>query len=147
MVSDGAFAESSSIRLRDFTDGTSNTILVGERRSPGTVNGRFAGGDTVWCGANDDVDPLSDWQGFAIHLGLCDQNSKINSTMANPPSASNSVALTAYSSFHTGGAHFLLADGSVRIISENIATGPPATAGSTYQNLANRADSQILGEF
>lgn len=147
MVSDGAFAESSSIRLRDFTDGTSTTILVGERRSPGMLNGRYAGGDTVWCGANDDVDPLSDWQGFAIHLGLCDQVSKINATMANPPSATNSVAFTAFSSLHTGGAHFLLADGSVRFLSENIATGPPNTAGSTYQNLANRSDGQVIGEF
>jgi prepilin-type processing-associated H-X9-DG protein len=147
LVSDGAFAESSSINLRDFTDGTSNTFLVGERRSPGVLSGRYAGGDTIWCGANDDVDPASDWQGFAIHLGMCDQPSRINATMVNPPSATNSVALTAFSSMHTGGAHFLLADGSVRFISENIATGPPNTAGSTYQNLANRSDGQVIGEF
>jgi prepilin-type N-terminal cleavage/methylation domain-containing protein/prepilin-type processing-associated H-X9-DG protein len=147
MVPDGAFGESSSVRLRDFSDGTSNTFLLGERRSPGTVNGLYAGGDTIWCGANDDVNPYSDWQGFAIHLGICDQPSKINAKMTAPPDATNAVAYTAFSSQHTGGAHFLMADGSVRFISENIATGPPNAAGSTYQNLASRADGQVIGEF
>ncbi len=147
LTSDGAFAESSCIQLRDFTDGTSNTFLIGERRSPGMVGGLYAGGDTNWCGANDDIDPHAMWQGFAIHLGFCDQASKLNATMVNPPSVTNSAAYTAFSSQHTGGAHFLLADGSVRFISETIATGPPATAGSTYQNLASRNDGQVLGEF
>ena len=40
-----------------------------------------------------------------------------------------------------------MADGSVRFISENIASGPPNKPGSTYQNLANRADGQVIGDF
>ena len=147
LVPDGAFGESSSVRLRDFTDGTSNTFLVGERRSPGMKNGFYVGGDTVWCGANDDVSPLSDWQGFAIHLGICDEPNEINAVISSPPDATNSVAYSSFGSQHTGGAHFLFADGSVRFISENIATGPPNRPGSTYQNLANRSDGQIIGEY
>ena len=147
LAPDGAFGESSSIRIRDFLDGTSNTFLVGERRSPGTVNGNYVGGDTIWCGANDDVSPQSDWQGFAIHLGMCDPGNPLNARTSNPPSAINASSYTAFGSQHTGGAHFLMADGSVRFISENIASGPPNKPGSTYQNLANRADGQVIGEF
>lgn len=147
LVSDGAFAESSSISLRDFTDGSSNTFLVGERRCPVQVNGLYLGGDTIWCGANDDIDPASEWQGFGIHLGICDQISGINATMPNPPSFANRASYAAFSSQHSGGAHFLMADGSVRFISNSIASGPPNTPGSTYQNLASRNDGQVLGEF
>jgi len=152
LASDGAFGESSSTRISDFLDGTSNTIIVGERRSPGMVNGLYSGGDTIWCGAGDDNfgianDLTSNWEGFVINMGICEQGSTINQTTASAPSITNSIALAAYSSMHTGGAHFLLADGSVRFISENIATGPPGVAGSTYQNLASRNDSQVIGEF
>ena len=147
LVTNGAFAESSRINLRDFTDGTSNTFLVGERRSPGILNGLYVGGDTIWCGANDDIFPMSEAQGFAIHLGICDPSTNLNVRMTNPPTATNSAAYSAFGSQHVGGAHFLMTDGSVRFVSENIASGPPNKAGSTYQNLASRNDGQILGEF
>ncbi len=147
LAPDGAFGESSSIRIRDFTDGTSNTFLVGERRSAGTVSGNYVGGETIWCGANDDVSPDSDWQGFAIHLGLCDPRYPLNFKTTTPPDVNNPSTYTAFGSQHTGGAHFLMGDGSVRFISENIASGPPNKPGSTYQNLANRGDGQVIGDF
>ena len=145
VVTDGVFTESSSRRFRDITDGLSNTFFVGERRSPATVNGQYTGGDTIWAGANDDVAPP--WQGFAMHQGLCDQAGKLNLTMPIAPSAANNQPYFAFSSVHAAGAHFLMGDGAVRFISDNIATGPPNTAGSTYQNLASVADGQVLGEF
>ena len=43
-------------------------------------------------------------------------------------------------SFHTGGAHFLLGDGSVRFISENISF-------ATFIGLATPAGSEVVGEF
>jgi len=45
-----------------------------------------------------------------------------------------------FSSDHTGGAHFLMGDGSVQFISENISI-------KTYKNLANRADDELIGPF
>jgi prepilin-type N-terminal cleavage/methylation domain-containing protein len=147
MVSNGAFAESSSVSMRDFTDGLSNTFLIGERRSPGVVNGRYVGGETIWAGANDDQGPAIDWQGFAIHLGYCDQSNTLNLTSASAPGVSSDKPYTSFGSQHTGGSHFLMGDGAVRFISENIATGPANAAGSTYQNLAARNDSQLLGEY
>ena len=144
-VTDGAFSESSSRRFRDFVDGLSNTFLVGERRSPGITAGLYTGGDTIWAGANDNVAPP--WQGFSSHQGICDLPSKLNLKVATAPSAASSQPYFSFSSPHVGGAHFLMGDGAVRFISDNIATGTPRTAGATYQNLASLNDGQVLGEF
>jgi prepilin-type processing-associated H-X9-DG protein len=45
-----------------------------------------------------------------------------------------------FGSWHAGGAHFLLGDGSVRFISENV-------DGFVYQYLGSIADGQVIGEF
>jgi prepilin-type processing-associated H-X9-DG protein len=45
-----------------------------------------------------------------------------------------------FKSQHEGGAHFLLGDGSVRFISENIDY-------VTYQRLGDRRDGEPIGEF
>ncbi|MHC4878341.1 MAG: DUF1559 family PulG-like putative transporter [Planctomycetota bacterium] len=45
-----------------------------------------------------------------------------------------------FSSWHIGGAQFLLADGSVRFISENVDN-------TTYINLSRRSDGQTIGQF
>lgn len=45
-----------------------------------------------------------------------------------------------FKSLHTGGAQFLLCDGSVRFLSQNIDH-------NTYQMLGDRWDGFVLGEF
>jgi prepilin-type N-terminal cleavage/methylation domain-containing protein/prepilin-type processing-associated H-X9-DG protein len=58
-----------------------------------------------------------------------------------PPQATNAaVTVGGFGSAHTGGAHFLLVDGSVRFLSENVA---PAV----FSQLADRADGGVLPEF
>ena len=128
-----------------FKDGLSNTFLVGERRSRSALNGQYSGGDTIWAGANDDNFP--DWQGFSMHMGSCDQNSPLNQKTTTAPSAAGGQPFISFSSSHTGGAHFLLGDGSVRFISDSIATGPVGKPGSTYQNLAALYDGQVVSDF
>jgi hypothetical protein len=96
LIGDGSFAECSCRRFMNYTDGLSNTFLVGERRSPDSVNGKYTGGDTIWAGAADDNFP--DWQGFSMHLGACDQASPLNQKTATAPSAMGGQPFIAFSS-------------------------------------------------
>ena len=45
-----------------------------------------------------------------------------------------------FNSYHTGGAHFLMGDGTVRFITENVDE-------RTYVNLSRRSDGNTLGGF
>jgi hypothetical protein len=55
-----------------------------------------------------------------------------------------SYSLSSYNadaqSYHTGGVQVLLSDGSVRFVSENVHL-------LTWQNLGNKSDNKILGDF
>lgn len=125
----GMFARGvSDISMRDVTDGTSNTILLGE------------------CKAH--FDPFG--SAFAHNVPESLYHLKINSTFlreiendlqsgAPAPIASWQDA-AGHASYHTGGAHFVLVDGSVRFISENVDY-------VTYCNLGDRQDGQPVGEF
>src|SRR5579863_4146412 len=106
LVSDGSFAESSCKRFMNYTDGLSNTFLVGERRSPEQVAGGYTGGDTIWAGAGDDNFP--DWQGFSMHVGACHLANPLEQEDAEGPSAPGGQPFIAFSSTHTGGGQFLM---------------------------------------
>jgi len=144
----GAFSQNSKRSFRDFADGLSNTFLVGERRSPAVVGGLYFGGDTIWAGVGDEGSVAA----FSLHVGDCAPGDPLNSPTGIAPTTSNFLPYSGFNSMHVGGGHFLLGDGSVRFISENIASGPngsnpPNQAGFTYQNLAALNDGLILGEF
>ena len=130
----GVFWPASRIGIRDITDGTSNTFIVGERHWDYL--------SAVWIGTrnytgNGDV-------GLRQILGIT--NWQINLPGTNAPRAFHSA--------HTGGAHFLLGDGSVRFVTQNIhfdntladPTNPQSYVG-TYQRLGQRADGVPLGDF
>ncbi len=125
-----AFYKDSKTRIRDFTDGTSNTFIVGEA----TTFGVFHGG--LWIGDNGTGNrtlsaPQFDGANDITIVGST-TSTLINDTVEED---------VCFSSIHVGGAHFLFGDGRVRFLSENMDK-------ALYDSLATVAGSETLfGEY
>ncbi|HTN01898.1 DUF1559 domain-containing protein [Planctellipticum variicoloris] len=136
----GLFNGNSKVRFADIRDGTSNTVAITELR-------------TYAKGANDFRGVMFYPEGPFTHHNYS-PNAKIADQLRTAFCAANSdpPCVGTYSAFndkqmlytarslHTGGVHSLLADGSVRFISENLNL-------TTWQNLAIPDDGLTLGEF
>lgn len=116
---DGMFYHNSKVRLRDITDGTTNTIMLGERKTDVLL-----GWYSTWPGMVPEGE-----EAFQRVLGSADH-------VPNDPAAH----LDDFSSRHVGGAQFTLGDGSVRFISENIDEG-------IYHSLATIQGGEVTGEY
>ncbi len=143
----GMFMENRTIRLGDVTDGTSNTFLVGERDS------KF-GRAGAWAGVRNPRGAGT----RGIYTATANVRPPLNST--DPPYAwgsANRGAGAGFSSLHTGGATFVLVDGSVHFISESIEWRADSTpsgnvydpipveaAHGVYQRLGRRNDGFVL---
>jgi prepilin-type N-terminal cleavage/methylation domain-containing protein/prepilin-type processing-associated H-X9-DG protein len=131
---DGILTPNRSIRVTDVTDGSSNTLLAGERASPNTI---YYGAWFAGCGQYDGSLPPGDEQrGSAdVVLGTRELNSQQNGYPNSdscprgpyhftPPnqikrpdgSVNDSCDLFHFWSNHSGGANFLFGDGSVRFL-------------------------------
>ena len=115
----GVLFLNSRLRFGDITDGTSQTILIGEVNSLGSGLGWVSGTSSS----------LRTTGAFEI----------LPKTYS-PPSAttaSGSLTVGGFGSFHTGGASFAFADGSVQFISQTVDD-------SIYSYLGNRHDGEML---
>ncbi len=127
------FSTPRAVRIRDVTDGTTNTILVGEtnyrledyrwsafscRRDP-AMNGQSRWGSFRWAPG---------YPGVSLGSTAGDFNVNLNANRET------------WRSDHAGGAQFLLSDGACRFVSENIDA-------ELLDNLAARADGNVIGEF
>ena len=131
----GCGALNAGTRIRDYTDGTSNTIIFGERSM--RVKGRLQGASVVY----------GTWRtGFGAGSTLGGTgNQRINDGLYGGTASG-------FCSTHVGGAHFLLGDGSVRFISENAEFQAPNFALSIYPSgvvpkLMTRNLGEVVGEF
>jgi prepilin-type N-terminal cleavage/methylation domain-containing protein/prepilin-type processing-associated H-X9-DG protein len=144
----GLFTTNNTRRLRDLVDGSSNTIAVGEvtwGTGLGESTNQFLYGSVKANGQTDCSN--TGVTGSSVFSHLRSAKEKINAPV--------NWDYRYFHSRHEGGSHFLLGDGSVRFISENIHhTGvgnaayeaDPSTLG-TYQRLSAINDQQVVGEF
>ncbi|UUO07850.1 DUF1559 domain-containing protein [Blastopirellula sp. J2-11] len=122
----GGGGSAPNVRFRDITDGSSNTLAIGESSYPGR-NGKSDW--PVWAASG-----RSDEQ---VIMKTTDPiNGGVTSTSRFWEAIDDDCAM----SFHTGGAQFVFADGSVHFLSENMEY-------DTYTNLGNRNDGQVLGAY
>jgi len=127
----GIFGMNTSTRLRDITDGTSNTFMIGERTTFGKPRG------SIWMGFRSDTNVGYIENEVTSYFEL---KSDITALLLNNKTATDWSGSN-FSSTHVGGAHFLMADGAVRFISENIDND------TTLRFLAARSDGNVIGEF
>ncbi|WP_437187767.1 DUF1559 domain-containing protein [Planctomicrobium sp. SH668] len=122
----GILYHGSKVRIADITDGTTNTFLVGEsiNMAGEAQHGMYGLG---WA-SPDYID--SAW-GFPVNNGQT--VNPINSNMG-----SGHDVVGDFSSRHVGGAHFLMADGSVQFLSQNMNL-------PTYQQMGERGDGLPIG--
>ncbi|QDU06986.1 DUF1559 domain-containing protein [Gimesia aquarii] len=141
----GALFVNSRTKMRDLSDGSSNTILVSERTTDGDPTGSTACGGSpcnwaggLWIGPRNYTSPAG-WHTSLRGLDVANNGGASTIYMINGSTISWGPAWSA-SSTHVGGAHFLLGDGRVRFISENIDL-------ATYRALVTINGDEVIGEF
>ena len=109
----GIFYVDSATRFRDVIDGLSSTIAMGERGIPEALN-------IGWTLCGSTQDSFLDMQ-----VGLI-------------PGDAKGTHNDHFWSWHTGGAHFLLGDGSVRFLSDT-------TDHNVLVDLSTRSGQEVIG--
>jgi prepilin-type N-terminal cleavage/methylation domain-containing protein len=128
----GMFYRNSSTRMGDITDGTTNVYMIGE-----SCYGFYADMNNErlsWASAqrvNTSTDQLD--------TVTCAAARPINDKSATNPQDHWRFIGSTFGSKHTGGCHFVLADGSVNFVSENIDI-------NVYRQRGIRNDGLPLGE-
>jgi prepilin-type N-terminal cleavage/methylation domain-containing protein len=146
----GIFGFNGSARMEDITDGTSNTIAFGEStqsigtaKQKGVVNVDHSAAWAAYTWVSNFVnvhpDPVQSHVNngrYAIN-GFRDKIAYTGGTYTSDQASHHGGAA---SSRHTGGAQFVMGDGAVRFVSENIDI-------STYAYLHFLADGEVIGDF
>lgn len=129
----GVLYRNSNTRMRDIVDGTTNTLIVGEiSGSPFNDGGNNPHRAWVQGASNG---------GNGVAMYAC-KNVRWGIGQARYASGNVNYLFNdqRFGSNHTGGAQFLLGDGSVKFVSQNIDF-------NLYQALATRDQGEVVGEF
>jgi prepilin-type N-terminal cleavage/methylation domain-containing protein len=136
----GSFGANLCHGIADYRDGTSFAVQVGERAFHDVAGGR--GPSALWAGTRSGVPGTGTGNGYALAVGECVTRMNTPPTGDVDPlgAATPNPTWHGFSSRHPGGAQFLIADGAVRFISENIDV-------TIYANLATIADNNRILEY
>jgi prepilin-type N-terminal cleavage/methylation domain-containing protein/prepilin-type processing-associated H-X9-DG protein len=142
-VGTGVLYSNSRVAIADIRDGTSTTLIIGERSR------NLA--DSAWSGVlgfDSPPPPLCTKRGWPVQscvgpiflvMGRSGPSSDILSgSVPNGNSLNRQAGADGYASLHAGGCQFLFCDGSVRFIKETLA--PPI-----FQALGSRAGGEVVG--
>jgi len=139
---DGILYVNSKVRMADITDGTSNTLMIGERPPDSTKEFGWMwvawGYDGYGFGAGDCL------------LGVRERIPSMQTTpgLYHPGSPTNPADFNHFWSFHPGGAMWALADGSVRFIPYGAGAAVVTQVNSVnvtlLEALASRAGNEVF---
>jgi prepilin-type N-terminal cleavage/methylation domain-containing protein len=115
----------SSVSIRLIADGTSNTIAGGEV-SEQIQQGTFNPYTGVWSRGVAEGVTRGAFSGVGVVNAICDQ-------------AGSTLCRHAWQSKHEGGAFFVMCDGQVRFLSENIDT-------TTFRALSTIANNELIDD-
>jgi prepilin-type processing-associated H-X9-DG protein len=133
------------VSILSITDGTSNTLLFGERYNTdpnwnayssliGSTNVPFYAVYSFW-GTNANLDDLD-------ASGFYPLNYQLPACSGNCSSTDVEVKVNAYGSGHTGGANFAFCDGSVHFLTNAVNSTP-----TLLPALSTRAGGEVLPAF
>jgi prepilin-type N-terminal cleavage/methylation domain-containing protein len=157
----GLMGPNASVKLRQITDGTSKTIMIGEIRtglSAGDARGVWAMGHAgasllAGYGAGGDDNgpnacaPLTEGRADDVYSDICRDPSALAICMGCDPGY---FAQATVRSTHVGGAYLAMCDGSVQFVSDDIETSGPSigsTCCSPWDYMIMGADSGMLGPY
>jgi len=148
----GLLPQNVDAKLADVTDGLSNTIAMHESsgrpflyrkgRQIGSPPGQRVNGGG-WCRPASEVLVTGQRADGSALFGTTAFNATNGHDVGGEsyPNGTFGVQSTGQPySFHVGGAHFLMGDGAVRFISENISI-------NTFVGLVTAANGEVVGDF
>ncbi len=157
--SGGAMIPNGKVNFRDFTDGTSNTALIGEQSDWGKVNGnntdiRSGTVHTTWMGCSLSGSPGNNgWTGndnrtpaittFRYQINTKDMTSGQYGNIWNQSNGvqSDMGCNKPIQSIHAGGAFVLMGDGHTKFMSASVDFNSIATP------VMLKSDGMVLGDF
>ena len=150
-ANNGMFSMNKCQAMRDVTDGLSNVLIVGERGSVDQAPTQWEHGVVYAVNYTTDGEADSD---TSVEMVTGAGSAPIN-WMVPTGSPDDGQEDENFSSQHSGGAQFLLGDGSVRFVSENISfnwgdgahVATQTSANNLFRLLLHKSDGKPTGDF